>query len=150
MSCYTGAYPLRSSLFALLSESSLGFGSLDHVIHHLVSSVRVRGRTYINRPCSSSPCHVSFRVGTAPISIDHLPVMSVSSRDRTYIDRPSPCHVSLCLSRGRTYIDRLSPYHVSFRVGTAPISIGHHLISLSLSRDRTYIDQPSPYHVSSV
>ena len=142
----------------IFTLASFGFGPLDQITilsvwvrvraapisigHLLVSSVRVRGRTYINRPSSyqfsfwdrtyidrSSPCHVSFRVKTAPISIGHHPI-------------------SLCLSRGRTYIDRPSPCHVSFRVGTAPISIGHHLISLCLSRGCTYIDQSCFYHFS--
>ena len=141
----------------IFTLASFGFGPLDQItimsVHfesgpHPYQSVIRRvslsqGRTYIDRP---SPCHVSFQVRTAPISIGHHPISLSLSRGRTYIDRPFPCHVSfrvgiapisighhpisLCLSRGRTYIDRPSPCHVSFLVGTAPISIGHHIIVL--------------------
>ena len=60
-----------------------------------VSSVRVRGRTYIDRPSS---------------------YQFSSSRDRTYIDRSSPYHLSchVCLSRGRTHIYRPFPYQFVF------------------------------------
>ena len=107
----------------------------------IVLSIRVRGRTYIDRPSS---CHISLcfwdrtyidrslscqlEFGAAPISIGHhhvssisrtphlyrsVIVLSVRVRGRTYIDRPSPCHISLCLW-DRTYIDR--SFSVSVRV----------------------------------
>ena len=64
----TRAYPLRLSLLASLSELSFGFGPLDQVVHHLVLSIRVWGRTYIDQP---SHCLVSLVFGTALISISH-------------------------------------------------------------------------------
>ena len=94
-------------------------------------SVRVRGRTYIDRP---SPCHVSSVSGTAPISIGHYRVSL--SRGRTYIDRPSSYHLSchVCFSRGRTRIDRPFSYQFVF----------------SLSQDRTHIDRSFILPIKSV
>ena len=101
-----------------------------------------RDRTYIDRSLS---CQLEF--GIAPITIDHLLVMSVCvsrtapisighclvslSRDSTYIDWLSPCHISFYFW-DRTYIDRSLSYQFEF----------------SLSRGRTYIDRPSPCHIS--
>ena len=99
-----------------------------------------RGHTYIDRP---SPCHVSFRVGTAPISIGHYHVSL--SRGCTYIDRPSPCHTSLCFW-DRTYIDR----SLSCQFESGP-HLYQSVISLScqfefsLSWGRNHIDRPFSY-----
>ena len=126
MSCHTGAYPLRLGLLASLSGLSIGFGPLDQVIHHLVSSVRVFGAT--------------------PISIGHFLVMSVQFLG-PHLYR-SVIILSVCvwvrvapISIGHVPVT----FHVSSVSGTAPISIGHHLISLSLSWGRTYIDRSSSY-----
>ena len=88
----------------------------------IVLSIRVRGRTYIDRP---SHCHVmgphlyqsvivlSVWVGAAPISIDHLFVISV------------------CVFRTAPILIGHSSFLVSLVFGTVAISIGHHLVSLS-------------------
>ena len=140
----------------------------------IVLSVRVRGRTYIDRP---SPCHISLCFGTAPISIGyclvnwssepHLYRSTISLsyqfmfRDRTYIDRSLSCQLEF--GAAPISIDHLLVMSVCVS-GAAPISIGHLLlISVCVSgqhlyrsvivlsvrvRGRTYIDRPSPCHIS--
>ena len=106
-----------------------------------------RDRTYINQ---SSSCQFGLIwVGAAPISIGHVPItFRVQLKSGSHLYRSVIHRVSL--SQGRTYINRPCSYHFSCSlcVGTAPISIGHHLISLSLSRGRTYINRSSPCHTS--
>ena len=144
MSCHIGAYPLRSSLLASLSELFFGFEQLDQVIHHFMAvSIRVWGCTYIDR---SSPCHVSSVSKTAPISIGHC---LFESESRLHLYQSSiflsfPCQfeflgiapisidrhlICLSLSWNHTYIDR--SFILSVWVGAVPISISHHLINLS-------------------
>ena len=121
----------------------------------IVLSVRVRGRTYIDRPSPfhvslcfwgrtyidrPSPCYISLCFGATPISIDHLLVMLVCVSAAAPISIGHRLVISVCVSgqhvyrsvivlsarvRGRTYIDWPSPCHISLCFGTAPISIGH-------------------------
>ena len=128
-------------------------------------SVRVRGRTYIDRP---SPCHVSLVSGAAPTSIGHVPI----TFHVHFVSGPHLYQSVIILS-------------VSVRVRTAPISIGHSscqfelgphlyrsaiflsspcqfdsgphlyrstmflsLFVFSLSQNRTYIDQSSILSIS--
>nr|CAN65327.1 hypothetical protein VITISV_005051 [Vitis vinifera] len=109
---HTGAYP-HSPRSSDLSQASLSFDlvvdphellywGISPPIDHSSSSVSVRvlGRTYINRPSS-----YQFSL----------------SRDRTYIDRSLSCQLesgAAPISIGHIPIS-------SVRVGTAPISIGH-------------------------
>ena len=140
MSCHIGAYPLRPSLLASLSESSFGFGSLGQVSHLLIMSIRVFGTaplliSHVSITFLPISLSLSFRVGTAPISIDRssYQFQFSSSRGRTYIDRPSSYQFEFEFSSwDRTYINRSFSFIVLVRVGAAPISINHHLVSLSL------------------
>ena len=158
MSCHTGAYPLRPSLLASLSGLSFGFGPFNRsfvvsvrvgtapiLIGHLLVSLSLcfRDRTYINRSFSMSVCVF----GTAPISIGHhLVSLGLCFRDRTYINWSFS--VSVCvfetvpISIGHFLCQYVfSGPHLyrsvmflslscSVRVGTTPISIGHHLVRL--------------------
>ena len=107
----------------------------------IVLSVRVQGRTYIDRP---SPCYISLCFGATPISIDHLLVMLVCVSAAAPISIGHLLVISVCVSgqhvyrsvivlsarvRGRTYIDWPSPCHISLCFQTSPISIGHCLVS---------------------
>ena len=83
--------------------------SIDHIPIISVFNL-IRGRTYIDWPCSYYfPC--SVWVGATPISIGHLPIIFMSVwvqfefRDRTHINRPYFYHFVFSLSQDRTYID---------------------------------------------
>ena len=119
-----------------------------------------RGRTYIDRLSSCqfesgphlyrSVIIVSVLVGAAPISIDHLLIMSVQflgphlyrSAIFLSISGTTPIsigHLSCQFESGPHLYQSAISLSCQSVSGTAPISIGHYCVSLS--RDRTYIDR---------
>ena len=147
MSCHTGAYPLRSSLFALLSESSFGFGSLDQVIHHHQCQLESGAA-----PISIGHLPISsIRVGTAPISIGHS---SCQFESGPHLYRSVIHLISLSSSRGRTYIDRSlscqfesGPHLYQSAIFLSVQFLGPHrsVISLSFILSCLFESGPHPY-----
>ena len=125
-----------------IGHSSCQFESRSHLYRSvIVLSVRVWGRTYIDRP---SPCHVSLVSRTAPISIghsscqfefsgaapiliSHFPIrLSLVFESGPHLYRSVILHVNL--SWDHTYIDQSLSYQLEF--GATPISICHLLVML--------------------
>ena len=128
---------------------------IDRSFIILSVSVRVWGRTYINRP-SSYHFHVSLSfefefLGVAPISIGYIPINLCSVWVRT-----TPIligHLS-CQFEFWVWVFGTAPISIDHSscqfefwvwVGTAPILIGHSScqFEFNLSQDRTYIGRSS-------